>query len=436
MSDFHLQETAATILSELRSRRLLDLNIDWADELVFPAYDGHALPNVPHTVASALGHPMPDGQALNPLYFDGQDQDVDRVIVFLSDGLGYLYLQKLIQEDAELAQIVADLTNGNGILPTTSVAPSTTAVALNSLWTGVPAAGHGLTGTSLFLREIGMSMISLFFRPVYGPHSLDSLIGWGFDPEILVSRPTIAHHLNQFGIDTHVLLEKSLLGSGLSRILHRDVKHKHGHTYFSDFWLRFESLLEATRGQSAYINVYWGGVDTLGHEYGSHTPYVVQEIKEQLRHLRDLLAKPNVGDGRTLFIMTADHGHLDALKEFDLSTDPAAAFINDRLRMAPTGDVRLPYLTLIDQGARAVHDYIQSELSDFLTSISSVDALNAGLFGELQAPEAPYRIGDLVLIPRRNWQVVDSRYRRLNLIGWHAGLDEWEMLTPLIWKRL
>jgi hypothetical protein len=51
------------------------------------------------------------------------------------------------------------------------------------------------------------------------------------------------------------------------------------------------------------------------------------------------------------------------------------------------------------------------------------------------APETPYRIGDLVVIPREDYTLVDHEKSHL-LLGRHGGLTDAEMLVPLIAVRL
>ena len=62
---FSLQATAAALEARLRANRLLTPPAAWADELVYPAYDGLSLRNIPHTVAALLGAPLPGSSPLD-----------------------------------------------------------------------------------------------------------------------------------------------------------------------------------------------------------------------------------------------------------------------------------------------------------------------------------------------------------------------------------
>ena len=47
-----------------------------------------------------------------------------------------------------------------------------------------------------------------------------------------------------------------------------------------------------------------------------------------------------------------------------------------------------------------------------------------------------HRAGDLIVIPRQGWLIEDSSVGKLELVSWHGGLSEWEMLIPLLWQRI
>lgn len=436
---FSLDTTAAELESRIRAHRLLDLPVEWADELVFPHYDGLSLYNVPGTVARLLGVEALSDSALDEAVWGGEslDGEIDRVVIFLSDGLGYKWLTQLIAEDDDLAGIVGDLSGGRGPLPLTSITPSTTVAALNTLWTGRSPVAHGVVGLSMFLREFSMIGYMLSYAPVGGHHRAGDFERWGMDPKTFVPVPALADLLAERAIPTHLLLDKSLIGTGLSKILHRGVKrdHRHAHKSHSDFWLRLHDVLAETAGQRCYINVYWPAIDSLAHLYGAHTRYTRHELKDQLTHLRQVLASEAVQDGRTLFLFLADHGHHDATRKIHTMQDKHFRPIINALHGSPGGEPRMAYLYLREGHKQAVIEAVERRYAKKLTWIDPAEALQAGLFGpEAPYAEVPHRLGDLILTPRLTWRLHDERTPPL--IGWHGGLSDWEMLIPLLWKRL
>ena len=439
---FSLQATAAALEARLRANRLLTPPTAWADELVYPAYDGLSLRNIPHTIAALLGAPLPASAPLDPAVWGGESPDgqIERVVVVLTDGLAYRWLIQFLQEDPALGDLVAAVTGGRGPVPLTSISPSTTAAALSTLWTGASPAAHGMTGYRVYLRELSMATIPLFFRPALGGQPNGSLEAYGLRPETFLPVPGLVGHLAAAGVPTHVFLRYDFLNTGLSRIIHRGLPPEGGvaHANHADMWLRLRELLARTAGQRCYVNVYWEGVDTISHAYGSGNAYVRAEVREQMAGLAQILADPTVQDGRTLVLITADHGHADAPHTIDFQREERAAPIWNAMQGLVTGEQRLGFLHLRGGQRQTVIDCIEGEFADTLTWLDPAEALAAGLFG----PEPPYaetihRLGDLIVVPRLGWRVDDGVQLPTGpLISVHGGLSDWEMLTPLLWTRV
>ncbi|MCB9452513.1 MAG: alkaline phosphatase family protein [Anaerolineaceae bacterium] len=432
------ENLAADIESQVRARRTLSLPADWSDELVFPAYDGLSIRNVPHTIAQLLGATLPGLTPLDDAVWGGDSPAgaVDRVVVFLTDGLGYLWLRQMMAEDEEVRSLIGEITDGRGALPLTSIAPTTTVAALTTLWTGAGPAAHGIFGLRMYLRELSMLVNILSYKPAAGKLMNDVLADWKLPAESFVPVPGLAEVLAQHGIPTHLLLSYQLLGTGLSRILHRGVAHAHTHTGFSDLWPRLADVLAQTAGQRCCVSVYWPAVDSIAHHYGADNKYTRHEVMQELLNLRDVLNAESARDGRTLVLILADHGHHDAPQDIRLHQDERARPIFNAMRGGFGGETRLTHLYLRDGYKQAVINTIQEHFADGLTWADAETALAAGLFGtESPHSEAAHRLGDLTLIARLNWQISDN-FLRFPLISTHGGLSDWEMLVPFLWKRL
>lgn len=439
MTDHPPSSTADALEARIRAHRPLDLPVPWADELVFPHYDGLSIYNVVHTIARLLGVDLPDGLPLDDAVWGGAiPPGIRRVVLILSDGLGYRWLNHFMAGDEVLRTAVADLSEGRGPLPLTSVCPSTTTTALTTLWTGASPAGHGNLGFRLFLREIGVLAIPLFWQPAVGGHARGSLSAFGLEPADFVSTPGLAGVFAAAGVPVHVSLRYEFLWNGFSHILHRGLPlaNGHFHTNSTDMFLRLGDLLTATAGQRCLVSVYWDQVDTLSHRYGSGNQYLGREIRHQLTALRDVLADEAVQDGQTLVLFLADHGHYNADRFLHLPADDRAAPIYEALQCPLSGEGRLPYLHLRVDHRQAVIDCVTQEYGDWLLPLDPAAALAAGLFGPGEPyAETPHRLGDLILVPRLGWALDDPDYGRGN-VSRHGGLSDWEMLVPLLWRRL
>jgi len=417
----------------IRANRLLPVDRAWADEIIFPYYAGLNIRNLAHTVVRLL---VPQAAAArlaaSPLdaALWARYQGVRRVVLFLTDGLGWSLLHELIAQDAATAQIVADLQGEGTLTPITSIAPSTTAAALPAIWTGSGAAGTGLMGTRLLLREFGVLASMLHFRPLAGRFRSEALEDWGLDFETFLTPTTLGELLKTHRVETHLLLEKSLYGSGLSRLMHRGVKHIVPHIGYTDLWLMLRDLLRVTRREKAFVSVYWSGVDSLSHLHGAASEAALDHIRRQLGELRDVLHAERVGDGHTLFMLAADHGHTPVPQQLDLSLHPP---IMEGLRCAPGGEERFTYLYLRHARYDAVRAYLDEALAEQVAVLEPSEALAAGLFGpEAPHPEAAARLGDLILAARDGWTIADRPRASTSSASRHGGLSAAEMLVPLL----
>ncbi len=440
---FDLQSTADALEVRLRARRLFDLPAAWTRELVYPAYDGLSLLNVPHTVAALLGAPLPDSRPLDAAVWGGDSPEgrVRRVIVIVSDGLAYGWLRHFVAEDPTLAGAVADLSGGRGPLPLTSICPSTTTAALSTLWTGASPAAHGLTGFRVYLREINTLAIPLFLCPALGNQPRGSLAAFGLKAEEMLPVPGLIPHLAAAGVPTYAFLRQDFANSGIALYTHRGLRPENTvtHLNYADAALNLRDLLARTAGQRCYINIYLESIDALCHAYGASAPCVPAEMRRQLSDLAAILADPAARDGQTLVLFTADHGHADAPQEINLKTDGRTGPIRDALRGLASGEMRLTYLHLSEGSRPAVVDCLAREFADDLAWLEPAEALAAGLFG----PEPPYaetihRLGDLIVIPRPGVRVDDGLLppSAHPMISAHGGLSDLEMLIPLLWNRL
>ncbi|MBN1681184.1 MAG: alkaline phosphatase family protein [Anaerolineae bacterium] len=428
---------ATTFEQMIRDHRLMTVDTPWADEIVFPYYEGLSIRNLSHTVVRLLDGKPPAGRfGTSPLdgrlweHYWGQ---VKRVVLFISDGLGWRLLNEIMAEDDEVAQIVADLTGGGTLTPITSIVPSTTAAAMPAIWTGSGSAGTGMVGTCLFLREFNTLVSMLYYRPESGKHRAEVLEEWGFDFEHFIPLETLGETLTARQIPAYLLLHKDLVGTGLSRVMHRGIQHMSRHITYTDLWINLRDLLRETRGKRCFVNIYWGAVDGVSHMYGNVTEQLVIEVRRQLADLRDVLAADGVADGRTLFMLAADHGHAPVNAVEDVRDH---AGLIDALRCRLAGERRFGILYLRCGMRQQIMDHVRAQLADQALCLVPSDALAAGLYGpESPAPETAARLGDLALISRLGVAVTDRPPHHLPT-SMHGGLSDREMLVPLLMRAL
>jgi hypothetical protein len=429
---------AAELEQTILAHRPLDIDTPWASEIVFPHYAGLSICHLAHTVVRLIGEAESDrrlgASPLDERLWTPLAGRVRRVVLFVTDGLGWRLLREIMAGDATTAQAVADLVGEGTLTPLTSIAPSTTAAALPCLWSGAGPAATAIVGTRALLREFGVLASLLHFRPLAGKHRNEVLEDWGLDLGAFLPVETVAEALGAQDVPTYILLQKDLYGSGLSRVIHRGVRRAVRHYGYTDLWIELRNLLHATRRNRCFVSVYWGAIDGVAHLFGTMTEQAVAEARCQLRDLRDVLLGPGVGDERTLFMLVADHGHSPVREHLDLSAHPPLA---EALRCGLGGEGRFAHVYLRHDYRAGVRDYLREHLSDRVAALDPAEALRAGLFGpEMPHPETGARLGDLTLVAREG-VVLDERPRQgAASASRHGGLSAREMLVPLLMRML
>jgi predicted AlkP superfamily pyrophosphatase or phosphodiesterase len=408
-----------------------------AGEFIFPAYGGLSIANIPGTIGALLGLRLPVSPPLSRELWEPFAEGVRRVVLVVVDALGYRRFLEVLEGEPDNA--VADFRSKGALLvPLTSVFPSTTVSAISTLWTGRTPLEHGFLGYRLFLREFGMRAEMIRFQPAEA-QAPDLLVDAGLNPEEFLPVPGLAQLLADYGIPTHFLIFQGYMDSALSRMHRRGVPDENVHALVtsSDMWVLLRQLLEERASERLLVVAYWGAADGISHLRGPDSESLEAEARNLLYSMgREFLSRlsPAAAAG-TVLMLTADHGHVHTPLE-------ATVYLKDHpgltrhLLMRPTGEPRASYLYTVTGERDAARDYIRQHLAEQFVVIESERALAAGLFGAGQpAPETRYRVGNLVVIARRDYILYD-RDDEPETRGRHGGLAPEEMLVPFVIGRL
>ncbi len=429
-----LADDIQSLIFAERESRFASLHLP--PQFVAPNYGGRSIVNVPASIVNIFGGRMStpplDAPILAPLA-----NGVKRVVLVLVDALGYRELNRALERNPQNGLHLLR-PSGATLVPLTSVFPSTTTAALTALWSGYTPAEHGFMGYQLFLREFNVRANMISFTPVMSEKiANEELLAAGLKPENFLAVPSLPQTLKQHDVSVFNFIEQAYTKSALSRVQIRGQREMHGIVTSSDLWSTLRLSIEQHKFERALFVAYWSKIDTISHLYGPAPEFVLDEIDNFAYSFEQSFLKrlsPQVREG-TLFLLTADHGHVDTpiARTVYLRDHPE---LRSRLVMDPTGEPRAAYLYVRQGEMDAVRDYIQARLGDKFIVLESQAALAAGLFGSGQiAPEARYRIGDLIVLPRSSHILWEEDKPPHNL-GRHGGLNAAEMIVPLIAARL
>lgn len=390
--------------------------------MIQPDYSGSSLLNLMASLGQALGLPS-TGYA--PLHgSSGLNQDTLRtarqIVLLVVDGLGKTQLDALGPDSFLSRHCRAELT---------SVFPSTTAAAIPTFLTGQPPAVHGLTGWHMWFEEIGEILASLPLtprRPVgpewqaadLPPRLFDTpplslaLAGrcWTVAPDFIVRSPFNRH----FNRGSTPLPYRALDGlfTGIEQAVAASGTQRGPHP--------------------AYIHAYYPALDSLMHEYGTRDERVMtyfQAFDQQLAACVERLA----GSG-TVFLVTADHGFIDAPPDrlIELDDHPELAAL---LARPLCGEQRIAYAYVEPARQQDFVAYVRERMAHACQLLTREEFLIQGWLGPGQPnPRLASRLGDFVLLMKEDWTLKDwlpgeKRYRHL---GVHGGSSPEEMAVPLI----
>lgn len=365
---------------------------------VLPDYGGACIDGVvPALMGRADGPP--------PAWLPAEAAGADQVVLLVLDGLGWLQLG----ERASLAPTLSAMSGG----PITSVAPSTTAVALTSITTGRPPAGHGVVG----------------YRVRVGDRDVLNVLKWrtsAGDAREAVP-PTEFITALPFGSGaTPVVTRAEFAGTGFS------LAHLAG-TRFCRYRVTSTLVVEVGRllGEGEpFVYAYYDGIDNVAHEYGFDGHYEA-ELRAVDRLIDDLLEVLPTG---ACLVVTADHGQV----EVGRAVVPVHREVADGVAMS-SGEARFRWLHAKDdspEGIDRLATLARSHHADsgWVATLGELEA--ASWFGGPLSPALRRRLGDVALVASEPVAFVDVEDTGdVRLICRHGSLTEAEMLVPLLAVR-
>jgi len=415
-------------LKDLKKTRFPGL--DFPPDFILPAYQGQSLLNIPSSICDLLGAEHIHSLPLRPEILSPLNGNIQRIILILMDALSLLRFSRWL--DAGTLPVWGHLLKSGNLFPITSISPSTTSTAMTTLWTGRSTVEHGVGGYELWLKEYGLVANMVLHAPMSFHSSNPSLEMAGFDPESMLTIPTLGEHLGQHGVSTHAFQHYSIAHSGLSRTFMKNVGiHPFGTE--AECWVNVRELIDKEKKSKLYIWTYWGSYDSLSHRYSPEDERSLLYFQNFSRTLEENLINrmsPSRRQG-TLLVLTADHGQVVTRKDphYELSNHPA---FMDCLHIRPTGESRMTYLHVKPGKESVLRDYIEQTWPDQFLVMKSQDLVENGLFG----PGTPLkniqdRLGYLTVMAKGNhyfWWADEPN----PLLGRHGGLSPDEMLVPFL----
>ena len=395
------------------------------DDFVLPDYDLFNVRNIKSMVGKIYGVNSL-GKGTFPDEFLADASGVEKVFLIVMDGFGYNRLLTHVKRyDDTLSELI-----GKGVLkPLTSPFPATTSTSLASIFTGLTPAEHGIIGYQMFSQEYGCVFNTLEMKPVYG-YSSEVEIARDLSKRIKPWMPTLQEH----GVRSFVVTKGSIVGSGLSRVVHADQE-------IIPYMLESEMLVKCRKALEqrgpVFLILYYSGIDTLEHRYGPNSEEVTAEIQSFEFLLKDFFSKlSNATKKETMIMLTSDHGVCETQRTYYLRDSTEVA---NRLQLPPVGDSRCGFLFSKQGEKENLKSAFERSLDGFKL-VASKDLIDSGAFGRTtDSTSLQSAVGDFAALSKGPNALSypyfeDDRNREQH--GGHGGMTTEEVVVPLLSMRL
>ncbi len=403
-----------------------------ADGLIKPIYADYAFGNIPNTIEYLLTGAR-RGSLLPEDCFGGTYPRPQKVVLFFIDSFGWQFWQQYKSRFRTTARVVEKGT----LTPISALFPSTTAGSVSTMNLGVLPAQHALYEWNIYIPAYGEVIQSLAFTPL-GRHAPDACLRKGYDPgSLLEVHETVHQRLARHGVRSIQFAHRSYAGSAYNSVASVGAEMvRHG--TLAEALVQLREAVVSTSGK-ALLGFYWAAIDSIAHTHGPGTSYHAAEIASFWRTFDDVFRDVDSAD--TLYLFTADHGHVRADARETIYINERIPELADCLPVSPTGNPIYPngsprdvFLHVRPERKAEVLDLLHRHFDDVGLIMPIETALEQGLFGpQPVSAELRRRLGDILILPylgRFIW------WRQPGLMentfhGHHGGLSHEEVVTVL-----
>ena len=399
-----------------------------------PLYADYGFAQIPQTVRRCLGTADQGGVPFGAQH--GLYQQYDAVVLLFIDAFGWRFVERYLDR----APFLRRFADHGMVAKLTSQFPSTTAAHVTAIHTGLACGQSGVFEWFYYEPQLDAIIAPLLFS-FAGDNDRETLKRAGARADALFPAQTLYQQLRGHEVESYVFQHQSYAFSSFT-------KHVASGATLSAYRTLPEAIVNLglalkRRQRRAYLFLYFDAIDTTCHRYGPESPQVAAEIELLLAAL-ELLLVPALAraPGRTLLLLTADHGQT--------AVDPATTFyLNQRLPeitpllradragrpLVPAGSCRDMFLYVRDEHVDEAQALLAGALAGRADVRHTDDLIAQGFFGTA-TPSAEFmaRSGNLVILPYGGesvWWFEQGRFAQKHH-GAHGGLTPDEMETSLL----
>jgi predicted AlkP superfamily pyrophosphatase or phosphodiesterase len=395
---------------------------------VKPRYDLGGFAGLPTAIQSIF-----QGQQPYPQFASGYDN----VVLCFIDGFGWRHFEKFGQ-----APFLDRFSRSGVVQKLTSQFPSTTTAHTTCIHTGQNVGQSGLFEWNYYEPLLDAMIVPLLFS-FSGTAERDHLKATGIDPRLLYPTETLYQKLNALGVVSTVYQHREYTPSTYSNIVFEG-STAFGYKSLPETVLNLSSALNSASGKN-YFFLYYDRIDSVSHDYGPGSVQVEAEVDMFVHVMEKQLIEKARPKGRTLFLMTADHGQSEVDPATTLYINRAFPGFEKFIKtnrggqlLVPGGSCRDLFLYIKEEMLDEAQQLLARGLEGKADILKTTDLIDQGYFGPQVSGVFRSRVGNLVVLPYRYesvwWYEKDKFEQRFN--GHHGGLTPQEMEIPLLGLEL
>ncbi len=410
----------------------------FGQRFVKPLYESYCFSNIPQTIEFLLTGEQTDIPGLLPGdVFGDLPRKYDKVILFFVDSFGWQFFERYAGNYEFLKTIVK-----HGVVSKlTSQFPSTTAAHTTTINTGLDVGQSGVYEWFYYEPLVDDIIAPLLFSYARD-RERDTLKRTTIPPGAFYPQQAVYQALKAKGIVSYVFMHEAYAHSTFSDVVCREAEV----VPFKSLTEVLGVIAEVVVKQKAppyYYYLYYDRIDTACHQYGPDSPQAAQEIDTFCQAMEQHFFRQLRGHANnTLFIMTADHGHIPMDPQATIYLNQALPGLEQYLEtnaqgrlLVPAGSPRDYFLYVKDAYVDEVTSSLREALEGKAEVYKTADLISQRFFGA-QEPSAAFleRVGNVVVLPyfgeTVRWYTQGAPPMRF--LGHHGGLTPEEMEIPLL----
>jgi hypothetical protein len=408
----------------------------FSHRFIKPCYGSYCFASLPAFITFLL-----TGQGQNVLPLDvlsNLPTRYDKVVFFLIDAFGW----KLFERFANKSLFLKRVMNEGVASKLTSQFPSTTAAHVTCIHTGLDVGQSGIYEWQYYEPLVDDIISPLLFSFAHDKLTRETLKQAGIPAALFFPQPTLFRSLQERNVISHVFQHRTYATSTYSSIVFRGA-NVHPYDTFQESLAQLNHLLKQETHTPAYYFLYFDRIDAISHQYGPYSKQCELAVNHFLALMNDFLSNAGHSEtGKTLVIMTADHGQVEV--------DPQTTFyLNKELYgverwfktgakgcpLVPAGSARDMFLYVKESCVDQIIPLLQQRLAGKAEVYRTQEMLEQRFFGQAApSPALQTRLGNVVILPYANetvWWYEEGNFS-MHFRGHHGGLMPEEMEIPLL----